>query len=104
MKRNCRFLCLFFLLTAVLPAMAGRSHEQALIANVTAFHEALLAKDSVVLRKLLSPNLRYGHSNGWVQTMEDVIADLYDGKLTYTRIFPIGLAPSVVIEGNTGLV
>ncbi len=38
------------------------------------------------LKGLLSEQVTYGHSNGWIETKKDVIADLFSGKLTYKKI------------------
>ena len=48
--------------------------------------KALIAKDTAVLKQLLHKDLSYGHSNGWVETREDVIKDLVNGKLAYNKI------------------
>ena len=65
----------------------GRKADTALLAKaVTDFDGALLRRDTVVLKKLLSNDLSYGHSNGWVQKKSDVIGDLYNGKIIYKKI------------------
>ncbi len=48
--------------------------------------KALIAKDTVTLKQLLHKEATYGHSNGWVETKQDVIKDLVSGKLTYHKI------------------
>ena len=48
--------------------------------------KALLNKDQQTLQQLLSRDVSYGHSNGWVQTRKDVLGDLQSGKLVYSRI------------------
>ena len=53
---------------------------------VAKLDKALLAKDTVVLKQLLHKEVTYGHSNGWVETKEDVINDLVTGKLAYHKI------------------
>ncbi len=50
------------------------------------FDKALVAKDSVALKRLLNVELDYGHSNGWMQTKTSLINDLYNGKITYNKI------------------
>jgi hypothetical protein len=47
---------------------------------------ALVAKDTVAIKKLLDPCLSFGHSNGWLQSMKDVVSDVASGKLNYTAI------------------
>lgn len=52
----------------------------------TMLNEALLKKDAVVLNRLLEDKLSYGHSNGWIQSKEDVMADFVSGKIEYKKI------------------
>lgn len=53
--------------------------------QVIKLNEALVAKDSIVLKQLLHPKLSFGHSNGWVQNFSDVFADMNSGKLQYKK-------------------
>lgn len=53
---------------------------------VTKLDKALVTKDTVTLKQLLHKDLTYGHSNGWVETKNDVINDLVTGNLTYDKI------------------
>ena len=48
--------------------------------------KALIQKDTVTLKQLLNNDVSYGHSNGWVQSKNDIIKDLYNGKLAYKKI------------------
>lgn len=47
---------------------------------------ALVRKDTSVLHKLLDKDLSFGHSNGWVQSKQEVISDLRNKKLGYDKI------------------
>ena len=47
--------------------------------------KALLAKDEMTLKTVLHKELSFGHSNGWVQTRDDIINDFSSGKLTYNK-------------------
>ncbi|RYD59325.1 MAG: nuclear transport factor 2 family protein [Sphingobacteriales bacterium] len=69
---------------------------------ITELNKALLQKDSVTLKKLSHENLTYGHSNGWIETRQDVIGNLYNGKLTYTKIEQ--QEPKIWMEGKTATV
>ena len=51
-----------------------------------ALNMALLEKDSVGLKKLMADHLLYGHSNLWLQSKQEVIADLFNGKIGYKKI------------------
>ena len=48
--------------------------------------KALLAKDEAVLKQVLHKDVNYGHSNGWIQTKNDVLNDFKSGKLVYNKI------------------
>ena len=48
--------------------------------------KALLQKDEVVLKSLLHKDVSYGHSNGWIQSKDDILNDFKTGKLTYNNI------------------
>lgn len=53
---------------------------------VYAFNKALETKDTVALKAILDDNVSYGHSNAWIENKSDVMADLYNGTLTYNKI------------------
>lgn len=55
---------------------------------VSKLDKALIEKDTMTLKKILHKSVTYGHSNGWVETKEDVIKDLASGKLVYHTIQP----------------
>ncbi len=50
------------------------------------FNRALMEKDSVVLKQLVADDISYGHSNLWLQSKQELIADLFNGKIDYKRI------------------
>ena len=54
--------------------------------SVTQLNESLLNKDTTTLKTLITPTVTYGHSNGWIQNSKSLIADLYNGKLSYTHL------------------
>ena len=47
---------------------------------------ALLQKDEKILRIVLHKDASYGHSNGWIQSKDDILNDFTSGKLVYNRI------------------
>ena len=47
---------------------------------------ALLQKDENVLRSVLHKEVSYGHSNGWIQSKDDILNDFKTGKLVYNKI------------------
>ena len=48
--------------------------------------KALLQKDETVLRSVLHKDISYGHSNGWIQSKNDILNDFTGGKLVYNKI------------------
>ncbi len=48
--------------------------------------KALLEKNEMVLKQVLHKDVNYGHSNGWIQTKNDVLNDFKSGKLVYNKI------------------
>ncbi len=80
-----RFIVVIFILFQFV-AYAEHAPYFDLISNIKDFDKALIARDTVRLKELLDDEIGYGHSNGWIQTKRDLINDLYNGKLTYTKI------------------
>jgi hypothetical protein len=78
----------FFLLVCLLIAKSSFTQVDS-IGLKTAMQQldkALLEKNESVLKQLMNKNLSFGHSNGWIQKKEDVLADFKSGKLTYNKI------------------
>ena len=50
------------------------------------FNNALLEKDTNLIKQLVLEQISYGHSNGWLQTKQDLITDFATGKIEYTKI------------------
>jgi hypothetical protein len=100
-----RFLLLLALSSfATGAAFAGRKGEASLKSAAQSLDKALEQKDTTLLNLLLSDKLQYGHSNGWIETKEEVKADLYNGKIVYHSIKENGAGLRTVIDGETGLV
>jgi len=64
---------------------------------------ALMKKDSVAISRLLHEKLTYGHSNGWIETKEEVWQDLRTGKLVYEKI-DIKILEIPAVKGETAVV
>ncbi len=45
---------------------------------------AMLKRDTVAIKKLIDDKIKYGHSNGMVQSRQEIMNDMYNGKLLYT--------------------
>lgn len=74
----------YILLICCLNAQAQESDRLILVAR--SLNEALVQKDSLQLTKLLHPSLSYGHSNGWVETKQEVIENNVSDYLIYKNI------------------
>jgi hypothetical protein len=61
----------------------AQTDEEKLTATVKEFHQALVNKNTVSINQQTDKALSYGHSNGWIQTKNDVINDLENGKISY---------------------
>jgi len=47
--------------------------------------KALLEKNGAVLGSVLHKDISFGHSNGWIQTRDDILNDFKSGKLVYNK-------------------
>lgn len=65
-------------------------------------YTAMSKADTGTLDKLLASNLVYAHSNGQVQTKNELLDDLKTGKMRYRKIEP--LPPMVRFFGDTAIV
>ena len=70
------------LLTAFVFANA-QTDQQKLTATIKEFHQALVNKNTVSINQQTDKALSYGHSNGWIETKEEVIKDLETGLIVY---------------------
>ena len=77
------------LLLALLAVLTCSAAENLELARVTAADDArvaaMLAPTREKLDAVLSPDLRYAHSNGQVDTKAALIASLTDGSATYAK-------------------
>lgn len=97
-----KYVIVILLLLVGVSAFAQKADSKSLAKAVADFDKALINKDSVALNHLLNNDLQYGHSNGWIETKRDVIADLFNGKLIYKTIVP--QSPEIKMEGKTAAV
>jgi ketosteroid isomerase-like protein len=97
-----RYIIFILLLFVSIGLYAQKPDLKVMDRAIADFDKALLNKDSVALNHLLSNNLFYGHSNGWVETKKELIADLFNGKLVYKTINP--KEEQRTLEGNTAAV
>lgn len=96
-----RYLLIISLLFVNIGVFAQKQDTKSLLDAIHELDKALLNKDSVALKVLLSDDLSYGHSNGWIQSKRDVIDDLFNGKIIYRRIS--GEPQNERMDGNIAL-
>ena len=75
--------------------------DSVLIKQSILLHQKLISNDEA-LPGYLDENLTYGHSNGWIETKTDVIADLKSGKIKYNEIKEDSMTE--VVEDSLGYV
>jgi len=90
--------CLTLLMLCFCLSLQAQTDSLSLKKAVADFNKALIAKDTVVLKKVVHEKITYGHSNGWIQSKQDLIADLYNGKISYNVIDQY--FDGMVMEGN----
>src|SRR5690349_21523445 len=73
-----------------------------LMMKMSSLKDALLARDSVALSKLLSDDVTYGHSTGLIQTKTELIRSVVSGEQEYKSIASSNL--NVRIYDNAGVV
>jgi hypothetical protein len=74
----------------------------ALVKALDQLEQALVDRNEVVAGRLMHDNMRFGHSNGWVQTRADALADMRSGSLVYGGFRRE--AVRVTVEGNRGFI
>jgi len=102
MSRAISSLLIAFALLAAVNGKAQKADTASLHEAVATLHMALMHKDKKYLMRLLGEGLTYGHSNGWIENRDEVMADLFNGKLDYEEIVP--LAETLAVDGTTGVV
>jgi ketosteroid isomerase-like protein len=93
-----------FIAVLLLPALCfAQSKKQLEIQAVEQQRfKAMTTKDTALLRKILSENLTYLHSNGLFENKEEHIANIGTGKLVYRTMEPSEV--QVRIHGKSAIV
>lgn len=74
---------LFLLLLFSFVFVNAQTEEDKLIMTMKEFHQALVQKNTISINQQTDKALSYGHSNGWVQTKNDIINDFISGLISY---------------------
>ena len=84
------FVFIFLIISPVL--VSAQQDTSAVLKALQAFEKALVAKDDIEIEKFIENKASFGHSNGWVQSKEDVLKDMKSGYLVYLKISLLSLS------------
>lgn len=82
------FFILFYSSFVANAQMDKQLQQMDLMMQLQLLKKALIAKDSVALSNILSEDVSYGHTNGWVQTKAQLIRSVVSGEQDYAAIEP----------------
>lgn len=86
-----RYLLLCLIVLFVSGGVVAQQDSSGVLLAVQQFEKALLEKNEALIETLVSPQLIFGHSNGWVQDKQAVLKDMRSGHLSYLQINPSGI-------------
>jgi Domain of unknown function (DUF4440) len=92
-KRSLTIL-FFFIVVSV----NAQTDEEKLTTTLKEFHQAMVNKNTASINQQTDKALSYGHSNGWVETKDDMIKDLETGVIVYHSYKEDSL--NIVMNGN----
>ena len=72
--------------------------ESKLESIIQGFHKALVEKNVAAIKKYIDSDLSYGHSNGWIETKDELIRNLETGYMVYSSFREDSMA--VAMNGN----
>lgn len=90
-------------LTLQKPAVA-KERKAALIQAIYALEQGLVNIDTVLLNSVLHMQATMGHSNAWIQSKQDVCADLSSQVVRYESIKPLDSNMSIQFLGKAAAV
>ena len=79
-----RSLTIFFLFISFFGT--AQTDAAKLVTAMKEFHQALVNKNLVSIVQHTDKALSYGHSNGWIETKDDMLTNLQTGYITYHSI------------------
>ncbi len=88
MKKLILILIFFMSFSDSLMAQGEDIRNGVIMMKMLSLKTALIKKDSVSLTKLLSEDVTYGHTNGMIQTKQQLIRDVVSGAQDYKSIEP----------------
>ena len=76
-----KFFIIFFSLLSV--HVIAQTDEEKLVATVKEFHQNLINKNSISINQQTDKALTYGHSNGWIETKNEMMINIETGYIKY---------------------
>ena len=76
-----KFFIIFFSLLSV--HVIAQTDEEKLVATVKEFHQNLINKNSISINQQTDKALTYGHSNGWIETKNEMMKNIETGYIKY---------------------
>ena len=98
MRKSSGCLLLVIVSLFVFTTVAAQVEEEKVAVTLKEFHQALVNKNTVSINQQTDKALTYGHSNGWVETKNELIKNLETGYTSYKSIKEDSL--QVIVNGN----
>jgi hypothetical protein len=76
----------------------AQTDEEKLTVTLKEFHQALVSKNTVSINQQTDKALSYGHSNGWVETKNEMLKNLETGYISYQSYKEDSI--KIVVNGN----
>lgn len=89
-------MVIYLLLNSVVAV--AQTDEVKVTTTLKEFHQALVQKNTVSINQQTDKVLTYGHSNGWVETKNELMKNLETGYMNYNSYKEDSI--QVVINGN----
>lgn len=97
-----KLMIIAVLLSCVVISSAQSKAEKAVAEAVQQLRKAMVDGDSIILTKLTSPSLSYGHSGGHIDTRQEFVSNLGSGRSDFVTI---DLSEQLItIHGKTAIV
>ena len=101
-----KIIFIFLLLCTFSIAINAQDNEQQtkmkIMMKMMNLKNALVSKDSIALTSLLANDVTYGHTNGLIQTKQQIIRSVMSGDQDYKKIDPINM--DIRVFDNTAIV
>ena len=76
-----KFFIIFFSFLSV--HVIAQTDEEKLVTTVKEFHQNLINKNSISINQQTDKALTYGHSNGWIETKNEMMKNIETGYIKY---------------------